>query len=61
MNIFGDLPPWAILLLAVLAAAILIMLNLGWLLSAKAMLGGQRRTGDSAPEAPTTEPEDPTR
>ena len=61
MNILGDLPAWALLLLGMLAAAILLMLNLGWLLSARAMLGGQRRPGGSPPEAPAAEPEDPPR
>ena len=55
MNLFGDLPTWAVLL-CVLAAAVVIVLNLGWLLSAKAMLDGQRRKGGPAPEAPTPGP-----
>ena len=43
MNVFGDLPAWAVVLLALLAAVILVVLNIGWLLAAKAMLDGQRR------------------
>ena len=43
MNVFGDLPTWAVTILALLAAVVLIALNIGWLLSAKAMLDGQRR------------------
>ena len=42
MNVLGDLPTWAIVLLALLAAALLVALNIGWLLSAKAMLDAQR-------------------
>ena len=30
MDIFGDLPTWAVLLLGIFCAAILMMLNLGW-------------------------------
>jgi len=43
MNVFGDLPGWAVVLLSLLAAVILIALNIGWLLAAKAMLEGQRK------------------
>ena len=43
MNVFGDLPAWAVVILALLAAVILVALNIGWLLAAKAMLDGQRR------------------
>ena len=42
MNVFGDLPTWAIVVLALFAAALLVALNIGWLLSAKAMLDAQR-------------------
>ena len=58
MDTFGDLPTWVVLLLGILCAAILMMLNLGWLLSVKAMVDRQRRTRNSAPEAPTADPED---
>jgi hypothetical protein len=55
MEIFGDLPAWAVLVLALLAAAILIALNVGWLLAARAMLDGRRRNGGPAPGAPSAE------
>ena len=45
MKMLGDLPAWAIMLLALLAGAILIGFNYGWLLAAKAMLDGQRGKG----------------
>jgi hypothetical protein len=43
MNPFADLPPWIALLVALFAGAVLIALNLGWLMAAKSMLDGQRR------------------
>ena len=43
MNVFGDLPAWAVVVLALLTAVILVALNIGWLLAAKAMLDDQRR------------------
>jgi hypothetical protein len=52
MTLFGDLPAWAVVLLALLAAAILAMLNVGWLLSAKALLDGLRNKPRS-PSGPT--------
>jgi hypothetical protein len=61
MSLFGDLPTWAVLLLCVLAAAVVIVLNLGWLLSARALLDGQRRKGGPAPEAPAAKSDDPPR
>jgi hypothetical protein len=42
MTLFGDLPAWVVVLLALLAMAILVMLNISGLLSAKAMLDGLR-------------------
>ena len=48
MTLFGDLPAWAVVLLALLAAAILVMLNVGWLLSAKALLDGLGKKPRSA-------------
>jgi hypothetical protein len=60
MNITGDLPIWAVLLVCLLVAAILTVQNVGWLLSARAMLRRQRRNGGFAPEAPAAEPEDRT-
>ena len=68
MNVLGDLPHWAIVLLALLAAALLVALNIGWLLSAKAMLDAQRNkqsgdlrgsgfgSGDPKPEPRNSEP-----
>lgn len=64
MNVFGDLPSWAVVLLAVLAAGVLLLLNVGWLLQAKGMLeqmaqkrqererqtGGDEETGDRGSE-----------
>ena len=52
MDVLQTLPTWAVLLLALLAAAILIVLNLGWLLSIRAMLDAQRRKRRSAPKEP---------
>ena len=46
MNVFGDLPAWAVTILALLAAVVLIALNIGWLLSARAMLDAQRKKGE---------------
>jgi hypothetical protein len=59
MNIFGDLPAWAIVLLALLAGAMLIGFNYGWLLAAKAMLEGYRRKDDSASDAPAVDRDKP--
>ena len=61
MNIFGDLPTWAIVLFVLLAGAMLIALNYGWLLAAKAMLDGRRRTGGSTSAAPGRVCDEPTR
>lgn len=47
MEAIQSLPSWAIVLLAILAAAVLIALNIGWLLSAKAMLDARRRNPES--------------
>jgi len=61
VNISVDLPIWAVVLLCLLLAAILILQNLGWLLSSRAMFAWRRRRGgDSAPDAPTAEPEEST-
>jgi hypothetical protein len=61
MNISVDLPIWAVVLLCLLLAAILILQNLGWLLSFRAMFAWRRRRGgDSGPDAPTAEPEEST-
>jgi hypothetical protein len=58
MNMTGDLPIWAVLLLCLLVAAILTLQNVGWLLSARAMLHRQRPKGGSRREAPAVEPEE---
>ncbi len=42
MESLASLPPWALVVLAVLAAVVLVALNIGWLLQAKAMLDGMR-------------------
>jgi hypothetical protein len=51
VNILGDLPAWALVALGLLAGAILIGFNYGWLLAAKAMLDGQHHTGGPTSEA----------
>jgi hypothetical protein len=48
MSVFGTLPTWAIVILAVLVAAILLLQNIGWLLAAKGLLDAQRRAGRAA-------------
>jgi hypothetical protein len=53
MEALQSLPSWAVVLLALLAAAVLIALNLGWLLSAKAMLDARRRNPGSTTSAPS--------
>jgi hypothetical protein len=61
MNILGDLPAWAIVLVALLAGAVLIASNYGWLLAAKAMLSGQRRKDGPTSDAPVRDREATTR
>jgi hypothetical protein len=62
MTLFGDLPAWVVVLLALLAMAILVMLNISGLLSAKAMLDGLRNkprtTSRSARPTVDDEPKD---
>ncbi len=43
MNPFAELPAWLGVVVALLAAVVLVALNLGWLLAAKSMLDGQRQ------------------
>ena len=43
MNPFAELPAWIAVLVALFAAVILIVLNLGWLMAAKSMLDAQRQ------------------
>jgi hypothetical protein len=50
-----------VVLLGLLAAAILIGLNLGWLLAAKGMLTGQRRRGSPPDDATPAEHAERTR
>ena len=38
MPIFGDLPTWAVIVVVLLVSAVLVVLNIGWLLQAKGML-----------------------
>jgi hypothetical protein len=61
VEIFGNVPAWAVVLLGLLAAVILIGLNLGWLLAAKGMLTGQRRRGSPPDDATPAEHAEPTR
>ena len=56
MNPFAELPTWVAVLVALFAAVVLVVLNLGWLMAAKSMLDAQRRKqaerragGSSAP------------
>ncbi len=43
MNPFAELPTWVAILVALFAAVVLVVLNLGWLMAAKSMLDAQRR------------------
>ena len=61
MNILGDLPAWAIVLVALLVGAVLIGSNYGWLLAAKAMLDGQHRRGGPTSDSPVSDREATTR
>jgi hypothetical protein len=61
LEIFGNVPGWAVVLLGLLAAVILIVLNFGWLLAAKGMLTRQRHTGSPSGEATPAEHAEPTR
>ena len=62
MALSGDLPVWVVVLLASLVAAILLIQNIGWLLSARAMLDSWRTrprpTPGSAGPAIAAEPKD---
>jgi hypothetical protein len=61
MNLFGNLPAWAIVLLALLAGTMLVGFNYGWLLAAKAMVAGRRRTSGSTSDAGAGVPDEPIR
>jgi hypothetical protein len=43
MDILGSLPVWIQLLIAVLVAAVLVVMNIGWLMQARGWLEQQRR------------------
>jgi len=61
MSIFGALPAWGIVLLGLLAGAMLLFFNWGWLLAAKAMLEGYRHKGDSTADSPASDRDEPPR
>ncbi len=56
MDIFAGLPGWAVVVLSVLAAAILIALNVGWLLQTKALLDARRRKPEATNHDDTKAP-----
>ena len=43
MEAFQTLPGWAQLLIGLLAAAVLVVLNVGWLLQARGWMHGQQQ------------------
>jgi hypothetical protein len=43
MEAFQTLPGWAQLLIGLLAAAVLVVLNVGWLMQARGWMQGQQR------------------
>src|SRR5690349_11182169 len=47
VEIFGSLPPWAVVMLALLLGGILLAQNVGWLLAAKAQLDAHRGKADA--------------
>jgi hypothetical protein len=49
VDVLAGLPAWAAVLLAVLAAIMLIALNVGWLLQAKALLDARRKPDQAEP------------
>jgi hypothetical protein len=61
MSIFGALPAWAVGLLALGAGGILLYLNYGWLLAARAMLAGRRRKDASTSDTSAIGRDPPTR
>ena len=56
MNVFGDLPAWAIVILALLATVVLVVLNIGGLRSASALLDAQRHKRQSGSDRPPDPP-----
>lgn len=53
MDSLASLPDWMKIVGALLAAVVLIALNLGWLLQAKALLEGRRRQYEDARTSPS--------
>jgi hypothetical protein len=60
VNIVGTLPTWAVGLLALLAGALLLIFNWGWLLAARAMLKVRRRKDGSSLDVPDRHRDVPT-
>jgi heme exporter protein D len=56
MEFFQNLPTWAAVLLGLLAAVVLVALNIGWLLQARAMLEGYARKRDETAKTPDESP-----
>jgi hypothetical protein len=58
MDILGTLPVWVQLLIAVLVAAVLVVMNIGWLIQARGWLERQRqrRAPDSGTPPPSSRP-----
>ena len=54
MNPFAELPAWVAILVALFAAVVLIVLNLGWLMAAKSMLDAQRQKNQERRSGGTT-------
>lgn len=61
MSIFGTLPAWAVGLLALLAGAMLLFFNYGWLLAARSMLKMRRRKASPTSDASASDRDVPTR
>lgn len=61
MSVFGSLPGWAVGLLALLAGAMLLFFNWGWLLAVRAMLKVRRRKDGPTSDAPDIRHDAPTR
>jgi len=60
MDVFGTLPGWVIVLLALLLAGVVLVQNIGWLLAARGLLEAARRgrpaDGDRTPDRPVGGP-----
>ena len=61
MTVLAPLPAWAIGLLALLAGVMLLFLNHGWLLAARAMLKVRSRKDGSPSNVPSSGRDEPTR